>query len=382
MNKKVIWSVLVAIVLTIVAILFGQNKEVDQNKKPIKIGTSLALTGGLAYIGEAERNGLQMGVDDVNSNGGIKGHRLELVTEDNAGLAPSAASGVQKMVSSDNIDILVTAFTHITQAVKSIAIQADIPMVYISTLPDIAKENTLFFRDYFDSANLGKVIGNYINRSDIMTFAYLGEQGEACQPYRETVRDVLESEGKKIIIEEQYLGDATDLRSQLLKIKAANVGGIVTCTWRKSDIFMNQLNQLGMISIPTFQFNSPFLPNADTQEIRSLYAKNDTISTWYGLSVNSLNDKQKVFADRYFERFGKALPSDAAFAYDDIMIITKALEPCISEVGEVDNTCFTLEMLKTDYDGISGKLSFDENGISQREAILIKIVDGEWVQVN
>jgi branched-chain amino acid transport system substrate-binding protein len=381
MNKKIIWSAVIVIVLIIIAVFINQNKNIDQNKKPIKLGTSLALTGSLAYIGEAERNGLQMGVEDVNINGGVNGHKLELIAEDNAGLAASAVSGAQKLISSDKVSVLITAFTHITQAVKGLSTQAGIPMLYISAFPDIAKESPLFFRDYFDSANLGKVIANYIIKTDIKKVAYLGEQSDACFPYRDESKRILEANNIKVVIEEQFLGDATDLRAQLSKIKAAKVDGIVTCTWRKSDIFMNQLSQLGMLSVPTFQLNSPFLPNADTQAMRSLYVENKTISTWYGFSAGSLNDAQQKFAKRYMDKFGKTLPSDAAFAYDDIMVISKALKLCIDDSGKVDNACFTKELLKTDYNGVAGKLTFNADGISQREGILIKIVDGEWVQI-
>ncbi len=381
MNKKIIWSVVVIVVVLIIVSAFNQGKKLDESKKPIKIGSTLALTGTLAFIGEAERNGLQMGVEDVNANGGINGHKLELVVEDNAGLAPSAASGVQKMISLDKINVLVPAFTHITQAVKGMAVQANIPMLYISTLADIAKENALFFRDYFDSVNLGTIIGNYISKTDLKKIAYIGEQGDACKPYIEEVRKILTANNKVVVIEEQYLGDATDLRSQLSKIKAANVDGIFTCTWRKTDIFMTQLNQLGMISIPTFQFNSPFLPNGDTAAMRELFAKNGTISAWYGVSMGSLNDAQQAFADKYQKKFNAPLTSDAIFAYDDAMAISNALKPCTAENGDVDSTCFVKEMLKTNYEGVAGKLSFDKDGLSQRDGILIKIVDGQWVQV-
>ena len=90
---------------------------------------------------------------------------------------------------------------------------------------------------------------------------------------------------------------------------------------------------------------------------------------------------QKAFGKRYTEKFNKPLSSDAAFAYDDIMVLAKALKSCADKDGSVDNTCFTKEMLKTDYSGIAGHLSFDKDGISQRDGILIKISDGQWVEV-
>jgi len=328
-----------------------------------------------------KKNGLLLGVEDVNAKGGINGHKLELVVEDNGGQAPSAVSGMQKMISSDQIDIAISAFTHIAQATKGAVAQANIPMFYIASLPDIAKENPLFFRDYFDAVNLGDVLGQHILKTNIKTVAYLGEQSDACFPYRDEVRRVLEADGRKVLIDEEFVGTTNDFRTQLLKIKSAKVGGIVTCAWKKSDLLMTQLKELGMISLPTFQTVAPFLPNADTKEIRALYEENGTVSTWYGLSFDSLNESQKAFANRYEQKFGKKLSSDAAFAYDDVMVISQALNSCFGADGKIDNKCFAEQMLKTNYSGISGKLSFDSNRLSQRDGILIKVVNGEWVKV-
>lgn len=380
-HKIILWIVVVIIVIILGNLILNKNNSVDESKKPVKIGANLALTGSLAFIGTAENNGLLLAVEDVNASGGINGHRLELITEDNGGDVTNAISGMQKLISADKIDLVITAFTHITQAVKSIVAQNNLPMLYISSLPDIASENSLFFRDYFDAVNLGNVLGKYMAKTDLKTFAYLGEQNDACFPYRDEVRRVLESAGKNVTIQEEYLSTATDLRTQLLKIKTKQVDGIYTCTWRKSDIFTNQLNELGMISVPVFQTIAPFLPNADTKEMRGLYEKNKTISTWYGFTLGSLNDSQKEFAKRYEAKFGTKLSSDAAFAYDDIMVISEALKSCVSTEGEIDNKCFSEEMLKTNHDGLSGKLSFDKDGISQREGILIQVNNGEWVEV-
>jgi len=38
-------------------------------------------------------------------------------------------------------------------------------------------------------------------------------------------------------------------------------------------------------------------------------------------------------------------------------------------------------LLKTDFDGIGGKLSFDKNGVSTRKVTMIKIVNGLWTEM-
>jgi branched-chain amino acid transport system substrate-binding protein len=57
---------------------------------PIKIGALFAVTGPASFLGEPERNSAQMVVDEINGAGGVKGHRLELITYDTGGDATKA----------------------------------------------------------------------------------------------------------------------------------------------------------------------------------------------------------------------------------------------------------------------------------------------------
>ena len=49
---------------------------------PIKVGYSGALTGPAAFTGIDIRRGAELAIADVNSRGGIKGRKLELVARD------------------------------------------------------------------------------------------------------------------------------------------------------------------------------------------------------------------------------------------------------------------------------------------------------------
>ena len=62
----------------------GSNGGAGEAKGPIKVGLSGALTGGDAILGQTQREGVQLAVDEINSGGGVKGRKIELVTEDEA----------------------------------------------------------------------------------------------------------------------------------------------------------------------------------------------------------------------------------------------------------------------------------------------------------
>ena len=107
---------------------------------------------------------MRMAADEINNSGGINGKKLEIVIEDNQGEAKIAATNASKLLNIDNVDIVVTGFTHITNAVKSLVADKNKVMIYASTVRDIAEGNKLFFRDYWDAIDsakaLARVIGN------------------------------------------------------------------------------------------------------------------------------------------------------------------------------------------------------------------------------
>lgn len=59
-------------------------------KPPIRIGACLPLSGFQRPNGEMYRCALEMAIDDVNAAGGVNGSRLELVADDDQGLANEA----------------------------------------------------------------------------------------------------------------------------------------------------------------------------------------------------------------------------------------------------------------------------------------------------
>jgi len=157
------------------------------------------------------------------------------------------------------------------------------------------------------------------------------------------------------------------------KIKASKPEAIVACSYRHENILMRQINELGMLGIKTYHLVAPFIASSDTKENRGLFEKNGAVSTWYGVAEAGIGDKQKEFIEKYQNRYGVKPTSEAIYVYDDVYILAESLRKC-DKVSKVrDSNCIADNLLKTDFDGIGGKLSFDKNGVSTRKVTMIKI---------
>ena len=74
---------------------------------PIRIGMTMALTGGVAPIGKQVLAGLQIWRDDVNAKGGVLGRPVQLVFYDDQSNPANVPALYTKLIDVDKVDLLI-----------------------------------------------------------------------------------------------------------------------------------------------------------------------------------------------------------------------------------------------------------------------------------
>src|SRR5580693_5893233 len=83
---------------------------------PIKIGMSMAQTGGLAGGGKAALLGHEIWRDDVNAKGGLLGRKVELVVYDDKSSASETPAIYSKLLDVDKVDFLFAPYATVPTA--------------------------------------------------------------------------------------------------------------------------------------------------------------------------------------------------------------------------------------------------------------------------
>jgi len=371
MKKSAVAIIIVILVILLILINL-------RSKENIVIGGTFALTNSLAYVGNDEKNGMEMAIEDINAKGGINGRKLTLIAEDNAGDAKNAVTGVQKLITVDKADVIYSAFTHITRAVAPVVSEAKIPLLYSAVDRTVAEDNRYFFRDYFDNIDIGKRLADSVLDNKYQKVKILSEISDSCNQLVNAFKE--ESTGKLVISKEElFQGTETDFRTHLTKLDLKENDALLVCAFKQVNILMKNMNELNLLGTQTFQLSAPSIPAANTPEIKELFSENQTVSSWYGFADKGNTKRQNEFILRYKEKFGVEPGSDSVFAYDDIMILKDVLKKCYKD--KLDNECFEKEMLATDYDGVAGKLRFNQNRLSTRDTLLIQAKNGVWEKI-
>jgi branched-chain amino acid transport system substrate-binding protein len=99
------WSRRGCVILFAVAMLFVSAAA--RAAEPIKVGLSVALTGGVAPIGKQVLAGLRIWRDDVNAKGGLLGRQVELVYYDDQSNPQNVPGLYTKLIEVDKVDLLI-----------------------------------------------------------------------------------------------------------------------------------------------------------------------------------------------------------------------------------------------------------------------------------
>jgi branched-chain amino acid transport system substrate-binding protein len=86
------------------------------DQPPIKIGMSMAQTGGLAGGGKASLLGIEIWRDDVNAKGGLLGRKVELVVYDDKSSAAETPAIYSKLLDIDKVDLLFAPYATVPTA--------------------------------------------------------------------------------------------------------------------------------------------------------------------------------------------------------------------------------------------------------------------------
>jgi branched-chain amino acid transport system substrate-binding protein len=108
----------------------------------IKIGVLLPLTGRNAAIGQIQKKAVEMAAAAINSRGGIKGRKIELVVADTRGNPDGGRAAIRKLIQRNALVIGGGFSSSATWATSAIAQQNRIPFVVTSATADKITEQS------------------------------------------------------------------------------------------------------------------------------------------------------------------------------------------------------------------------------------------------
>lgn len=198
--------------------------------EPIKIGFSMALTGGLAANGKAALLAMQMWADDVNKKGGLLGRPVKLVHYDDQSSAATVPSLYTKLIDLDKVDLVVSPYgTNLIAPAMPVVMQKGMTMM---GLFGVGVNKQFNYDRYFQIMPLGVESGHAIPNAFFevvktmdpkpMTIAIVGADAEFGKITSDAAREIAKKMGLKIVYDRSYPPSAVDFAPIARAIQNAN----------------------------------------------------------------------------------------------------------------------------------------------------------------
>ncbi|MCA9352772.1 ABC transporter substrate-binding protein [Patescibacteria group bacterium] len=375
--KKIILIILFLLFVVAIVSISKNNKTEEEFRDPIKIGWVSGMTGTSSKYGTFEAG--KMAMDEINAAGGINGRPLEIIFEDGQCKGTVAAQAANKLINIDNVKIILGGHcTPESAAIQPIAEKNKVLLfASVTSSPTMSNIGEYFFRTTSISTIQSYILANKAyNDLNLRNIAVYYEQTDYAEPIAEKFKEEFEKLGGNISVFEGFAPETNDFRTSLTKAKVNNVDGIFMSPQRP-DAGINLVKQIAELNLNVQLFGNDIMSGE--------YIVSDLAEYVEGMLVASPeydeenNPKSKKFAESYYENYGVANPFGVftAESYDAVYIIAEAIEKYGEDIEKIKDY---LSHLKN-YDGVSGKISIDENHDGVREYSLKSVKNGTLEKV-
>jgi branched-chain amino acid transport system substrate-binding protein len=383
--KKQTLSIMFAL-LFVMALILGACAQPES--ETITIGINSPMTGDIPKVGEGTKFAAEMWLEDINEAGGLevggKTYQVELVVEDNESKAESATKANTKMITQDEVLVIVGPQSS-KQAVPAggVANDNETPMVSPwSTNPNTTLDRPWVFRTPFLDPFQGPVVAKFV--TDEFGFEKAAVLYDVASDYPKGLAEFFKQAWEEIhgpgsvVAYESFTTKDTDFSAQLTKIKETGAEFIFTPQYyNEVALIVQQAHELGWDApiMGSDSWGSAELMNLCGDDCIGLF-----FSTHYAAA--GATGATKEFIDRYNEKHGYVPDDVGALTWDTMLIVQKAIQDCGELTGDiaVDRKCVrdALAQIK-DFDGITGQMTFTEQGDPIKCAVIVKISDaGEF----
>ncbi len=356
--------------------------------KTIKIGINAPMTGDIPKVGEGSKFAAEMWLEDIKAAGGLevggKKYPVEVVIEDNESKAESAVKVNTKMITEDEVLFIVGPQSS-KQAIPAgeVANNYKTPMISPwSTNPDTTKDRPFVFRGCFLDPFQGPVLANFIKEE--FGFSKAAVLYDVASDYPKGLAEFFKEAWEKVngpgsvVAFESFTTKDADFSSQLTKIIKSGAEVLFTPQYyNEVALIVQQAHELG--------WNKPIVGSdswgsAETVELCGKDCYGLFFSTHYAAA--GAKGATKAFIDRYNKKHGYVPDDVAALTWDALGLVKASIQSCGKITGNVekDRQCIRDAMANIkEFDGITGKMTFTEDGDPIKCAVLVRISDkGEY----
>jgi branched-chain amino acid transport system substrate-binding protein len=371
MNRRTLLGGAIAVTM------LGLTSAAVAQQAPIKIGMSMAQTGGLAAGGKASLLGIEIWRDDVNARGGLLGRKVELVVYDDKSSASETPAIYAKLLDVDKVDFLFAPYATVpTAPIMPLVKQRGLLLMGNFSF----QVNSKVGHDmWFNNAPWGPADSwataflDLAEKAGGKTIALLAADQEFAQNLALTARDVAKKRNMPIVFDQAYPPNTVEFSGIIRALKSAKPDIVYVASYPPDSAgILRAVNEIGMgDNVRIFGGAMVGLQFASVMDnMGSLLNGVVNYNSWLP-EPSMYFDGTKTFFETYAKRAVEAKVDPlgyylAPFGYASGQL----LEQAVKATGSLDQKAIAKYLHDNEVKTIVGPIAFSADGERKETAVL------------
>ncbi|WP_433022293.1 branched-chain amino acid ABC transporter substrate-binding protein [Kribbella sp. CA-294648] len=362
--------------------------------KIAKIGVIAPLSGDLSALGLGIQHSVELAVKQANDSNAIPGWKLEVAAKDDEA-KPDVGKNAATALASDKdvIGVVGTLNTNVSQQVQPVLAPKNIVQVSpANTGPGLTqgaawqKDPKRPYPTYFRTCTTDAVQGPFAARylfetAKITKVATIHDKKAYGQGLVGTFTEEFKKLGGQVVAAETINPDDSNFQAVVSAVKpsapqAVYYGG----EYPQAGPLSQQMKAAGL-NVPLMGGDGIYDPKYIQLGGKT---SNGDLATSVGAPVDTLPSAKKFVEDYKAANFKEPYAAYGGYSYDAANAIINALKTSLKDAKDVESARqATLDALgKVSFDGVTGKVAFDQYGDTTSKVLTVYKVDaGKWATV-
>lgn len=354
----------------ILSLLISSSACLAQIKDTLKVGAILPLTGPLASIGEAMRQGINLAaLESVNI-------KFEIDYEDDlTANRVKAVSAAKKLIDLNKVDVVLNAYASTVSAISPALKQSNTPCIVIwdsnSALTTLGNHVVGFgYSNELAGEDMAEFAFKQRKKETVAVIAFHDEWSEViANAFVERFKKI----GGEVVLNERVNSDTTDFKSLIARIKARNAGAIYL-----------PLYGAGLSTAIKQARSLNYEGDLLTADSFGDYELKETGRAAEGLYATQIWLDNDDFKKKYEAKFSSGNSAGVnlgyvALAYDTLKLLDALSGKLLKSNEKISATTIINSFAGFEFEGILGHTHISSKRMTDRREKVLKVQDGKFI---
>lgn len=369
----------------------------------VKIGVLLPLTGSSAEMGKLSKNGIELAIDTVNAQGGIKalgGAKIVPIYADSAGKPETGVTEIERLIVKEKVSALLGPYnSSVAAPTAEVAEKYSMPYMLTNAVADeilqrgykyVWRANQSSSGNAIDLigflTDLGKKTG-----APVKNIALVYESTDWGTSSAEALTNRAREAGIKVVAAMDYPANTADMTSIIVKLKSVNPDVVIPMSYLNDALLFTRTAAEMKLNSAILAGGGGFSAPAFVEKAGKSADYVMTLSGWDPDILGSKPDASKKLNDVYKAKYGSDFSEYSANAWMSAMVLFDAIARAGNLKSDAIKNALDATDIKGDqlalqlhpYDGIN--FSQDVRGMKSQNGyarqVIVQVQNGKFRMV-